>query len=257
MNKPTLSIDAKKLSEIMTMVYNIALGMLHNEHDAEDASQEILEIVCKKVEMFRGESKLETWVYRIAHNHLLRFKKRYFKEEPTFEDFEEDINNTPEKESIPGLTRSEEKIYIEEIKTGCTKATLQCLSPENRFIFILGSLFCFSSPHAAEICGISEEAYRQRFSRIHKKMRNFMKGNCGLINKDAKCKCKRRISTAIQKGRIDPTRKKSSDLCIKDYVKQMNELDEISQLFRTNPWFDKSEKFRHQLKEQYSLFGVE
>jgi DNA-directed RNA polymerase specialized sigma24 family protein len=47
-------------------VYGLALRMLWNREDAEDATQEILVRAVTRLAQFDFRSKLKTWVYRIA-----------------------------------------------------------------------------------------------------------------------------------------------------------------------------------------------
>src|SRR5262245_2406687 len=56
-------------------VYGLALRMLWNREDAEDATQEILVRTVTRLAQFDFRSKLKTWVYRIAVNYILDVKK--------------------------------------------------------------------------------------------------------------------------------------------------------------------------------------
>ncbi|MEI8049429.1 MAG: sigma-70 family RNA polymerase sigma factor [Bacteroidota bacterium] len=47
-------------------VYNTALGLMQNPEDAEDIAQEVFTEVFQSIQKFRGQSKLSTWIYRIA-----------------------------------------------------------------------------------------------------------------------------------------------------------------------------------------------
>ena len=61
------------------MIYNTALGILQNEEDAADVTQETFIQVFESVVSFKGDSKFSTWVYRIAVSKsldLIRKKKR-------------------------------------------------------------------------------------------------------------------------------------------------------------------------------------
>jgi RNA polymerase sigma factor (sigma-70 family) len=64
-------------------VYNTALGILQNAEDAEDVAQEVFIQVYKSIHHFKGESKLSTWLYRIATTRALdqirsrKSKKRF------------------------------------------------------------------------------------------------------------------------------------------------------------------------------------
>ena len=57
--------------KIQDKIYGLALRMLYNPSDAEDASQEILLKIITHLGTFRGESAFTTWMYRVAVNHLL------------------------------------------------------------------------------------------------------------------------------------------------------------------------------------------
>ncbi len=57
-------------------VYNIALGYLQNEKDAEEVTQDVFITVYSKLSTFKGKSKLSTWLYRITVNTSLNFLKK-------------------------------------------------------------------------------------------------------------------------------------------------------------------------------------
>lgn len=59
-------------------VYNTVIGIVQNAEDAEDVTQEVFIQVYKSIGTFKGESKLSTWLYRIATTRsldLLRSRK--------------------------------------------------------------------------------------------------------------------------------------------------------------------------------------
>jgi RNA polymerase sigma-70 factor, ECF subfamily len=57
-------------------VYSTAYRMLSNRADAEDCTQDIFVKVFKKLKSFRGDSAVSTWIYRIAVNACLDFRRR-------------------------------------------------------------------------------------------------------------------------------------------------------------------------------------
>jgi RNA polymerase sigma-70 factor (ECF subfamily) len=65
------------------MVLNCTFKFLRNKESAEDITQEVFIEVYESIHSFRGDSKLSTWIYRIAVtkslNHLksLKRKKRF------------------------------------------------------------------------------------------------------------------------------------------------------------------------------------
>ena len=54
-------------------VYNLACRLSGNQSDGEDLLQEIFVLVFRKLESFKGEAALGTWIYRLATNHCLDF----------------------------------------------------------------------------------------------------------------------------------------------------------------------------------------
>lgn len=50
-------------------VFNVVFHILNDRAEAEDVAQEVFITVFKHIDGFRGESKLSTWMYRIATNH--------------------------------------------------------------------------------------------------------------------------------------------------------------------------------------------
>lgn len=60
-------------------VYNVVLGMLQNQQDAEEITQDVFIEVYRKASAFKGDSSISTWLYRIAVNKSidhLRSKQR-------------------------------------------------------------------------------------------------------------------------------------------------------------------------------------
>jgi RNA polymerase sigma-70 factor, ECF subfamily len=58
-------------------VYSLCLRMTGNVAEAEDLTQDIFIQVFRKLETFRGDSALSTWIYRVAVNTaLMHFRKK-------------------------------------------------------------------------------------------------------------------------------------------------------------------------------------
>ena len=174
---------------VQDLVFNLSLRMLGTFPDAEDASQDILLKVMTHLSSFKKESAFSTWVFAIAVNHLKNYKKHMFARYPlSFDDYGNDILHANIQE-VPDLTQNVEKaILAEELKLSCTNVMLQCLDTESRCIFILGTMFQLDSRIAGDILGITPEAYRQRLSRVRKKMADFLKEYCSEYGKGP-CHC--------------------------------------------------------------------
>jgi len=68
-------VDFKKFYEkYKELVFNLALNYTANKEDAEEIAQDFFVTIFKKLESFRYESKIETWIYRITINKSLARK---------------------------------------------------------------------------------------------------------------------------------------------------------------------------------------
>lgn len=242
------------LTGVQDLVFNLSLRMLGTIHDAEDASQEILIRVMTNLASFRGESAFTTWVFRIAVNHLKNYKKSMFAQHPlSFEYYGEDIVSGKEKD-IPDLTMGVDRNLLEqELKLSCTNVMLQCLDTDSRCIYILGTMFRVDSRLAAEILEISPEAYRQRLSRIKKKMAGFLDEYCGLSGKGV-CSCSKRISYAIATHRVNPEKPEYTSLeenteFLQGCKTAMEEIDDRSLVFSSLPAYRTTRAARQYLNE--------
>ena len=223
------------LAGVQDLVFNLSLRMLGTFHDAEDASQDILLKIMTHLSSFKGDSAFTTWVFRIAVNHLKDYKKHMFAQFPlSFGFYGDDIRNG-KIQDVPDLTQDVEKaILAEELKLSCTNVMLQCLDPESRCVFILGTMFRVDSRIAGDILGITPEAYRQRLSRVRKKMAEFLSEYCGEYG-NGTCRCANRVNYAVQNHRISPAQLAFTTAVptetMVDVKEAMEDIDDLSQKF--------------------------
>lgn len=109
-------------------IFFLAIKMLKNYEDAEDATQEIFMKAYQNIDKFRQESRLFTWLYRIALNHIYNFsnKKRNVKNlNEKNQDFYIRTNETPEK-----------VLYEKELYNKLNEI-IEELSPKQKEVFLL------------------------------------------------------------------------------------------------------------------------
>jgi RNA polymerase sigma factor (sigma-70 family) len=240
--------DAPALEDLIIAVkddvYNLSIRMLWHPQDAEDASQEILLKVVTHLRTFRGESAFSTWVHRIATNHLLNVRKsRVEREALTFERFGEQLADGLDEVAAPEAAGPDQALLEEEVRIGCTQGMLLCLDRDDRIAYVLGDVFGMQSEDAAEVLGITPAAFRKRLSRARERLREFMRGHCGLISVEAACRCHRRVRRAVEIGRVAPERLLFAgqivgprpSLPVIEQVGEMEELHDIAEVFRSHP----------------------
>ena len=243
------------ISGVQDIVFNLSLRMLGTFADAEDATQDILLKMITHLSSFKGDSTFTTWVFSIAVNHLKNYKKHMFaRYAPSFEYYGDDIENG-KIEDVPDLTQNVEKdILAEELKMSCTNVMLQCLDTESRCIFILGTMFKVDSRIAGDILDMTPEAYRQRLSRIRRKMADFLGQYCGEYG-GGRCKCKDRVNYAIQNHRINPLKldyMAATEIPVQtmiDVKNAMEDIDDLSQVFSFCKPYQSPERTRGLIKE--------
>ncbi len=251
--------DKKALETLVTsvrdLVFNLSLRMLGTFADAEDATQDILLKMITRLSTFRGDSTFTTWVFSIAANHLKNYKKHMFARYPlSFEYYGDDIENG-NIQDVPDLTQNvEQELLAEELKMSCTNVMLQCLDPESRCIFILGTMFKLDSRIAGNILDMTPEAYRQRLSRIRKKMADFLGQYCGEYG-SGRCRCRDRINYAINNHRISPQQldfTTAVEIPIQtmiDVKNAMEEIDDLSQVFSFCKSYQSPERITQLMQE--------
>lgn len=233
---------------VQDLIFNLSLRMLGSFTDAEDASQDITLKIITHLSSFKKESSFSTWVFRIATNYLINYKKHMFAKYPlSFEYYGDDIENGNVRD-IPDLTQEVDKaILAEELKMSCTNVMLQCLDMESRCIFILGTMFRIDSRIAGEILDMTPEAYRQKLSRIRRKVAEFLEQYCGEYGSGT-CRCSERLNYAIQNHRLNPrqldytsaveTRKET----MVNFINTMEDIDQMALKFSFCKTYESPEK---------------
>ncbi len=246
-------------------VFNVALRMLFQHQDAEDATQEILIKVLKGLPSFRGESKFTTWLYRIAANHLLNVKKAKWAASEavcSFTDAAAGLRRVPDLDPPdPATIPVPFEILVEEVKVSCVMGTLLCLDGRQRLVFILGTVFGVSDAVGAEIVGVTPVNFRQLLSRARRDLYEYLRGNCSLIEPGSSCRCARKTRAYLQAGFVDARNlrftsghlRRIRDL-VDEQAEQIREAYEkvADEVFRGHPFYESSaqvEKLRGALKE--------
>lgn len=154
-------------------VYNTALGVVQNAEDAEDVAQEVFIQVYRSIHQFKGESKLSTWLYRIATTRALdllrskKSKKRFGLLQRLFGDDNEPVYDVPDF-NHPGviLDRKENAAKL-------WKAVKQL--PENqKAAFVLHKLEDLSYQQVSEVLNTTVPAIESLMHRAKQNLRKIL-----------------------------------------------------------------------------------
>jgi RNA polymerase sigma factor (sigma-70 family) len=218
-------------------VYGLALRMLWNHEDAEDATQEILVRVVTRLSQFGFRSRLKTWVYRLAVNYILDLKKSPIERQHlSFDAFAESL---AAGHVAASATNTEQSMLIDEVKVGCSLAMLQCLDRPHRIAFVLGAIMEMSGPEAAEVLEIDPALFRKRLQLAREAVIAFTRSHCGLVSDAASCQCHRRVSS-LATAAFDETqplhfgRRSTSFQEARALVRQVDDARSALALYRTS-----------------------
>jgi len=244
--KKSVAGDKKALEElvknIQDLIYNLAIRMLWHPDDAKDATQDILIKVITNLSSFEHKSAFKTWVYRLASNNLINFKKKNFKNSISFDQYELQLNQGFSDSINYTNNSAEQNLLIQEAKIGCSNAMLQCLSHENRLAYILGEILEFNSTEGSIVLDITPESFRKRLSRAKKSLHSFLNKNCGIVNIENSCRCHRKVDNSIKEGLIQPDNllftKNTKNKTLINSIQSIQ--DEVS-LYQTNPEYNTPE----------------
>jgi RNA polymerase sigma factor (sigma-70 family) len=177
-------------------LYGLALRMLWNREDAEDATQEILVRIVTRLSQFNFQSRVKTWAYRIAVNYILDTKKSAIERlHLSFDRFAEDLVGGLDPVSADD---AEQSLLIDEVKVGCSLAMLQCLDRPHRLAYVLGEIMELSGPEAAEVLEVAPALFRKRLQIARQTILEFTRAHCGLVSDVAPCRCHRRVSATAK-----------------------------------------------------------
>ena len=148
-------------------VYNLALKLLKNREDAQDAAQDAFLKAWINLKSYRGESKFSAWLYRLTYNTCLDLLRKAKKGEVislTTDDEEEKVSDIRDDAISP----EERTIKKEEQKT--VREAVEALPEEYRQIIIMREFTGLSYSEIANAMGISEGTVKSRLARARQRL---------------------------------------------------------------------------------------
>jgi RNA polymerase sigma-70 factor, ECF subfamily len=152
--------------------------------DAEDLTQEVFVKVDQALKTFRGESKLSTWIYRIATNAALdKLRSPSFRQTGQKSLSEESIvEGNAEIEDRDAWTGEEvpsvETSLIRKEMNKCIRGIVESLPENYRTVVVLSELEGFKDDEIAEILGVSIHAAKIRLHRARARLKKELEIHC-------------------------------------------------------------------------------
>lgn len=142
-------------------VLRFARAVCHSEQDAEDATQEALLILYRKVGTLRAPAALAGWMYRIVRNECLRriaAGRRWRHESIDVAD------------QLPGVQSTEDEV-VRRLASERIAVLVAQLPDDQRHVLLLRDAYGFSGTHVAAHLGLSIPAMKSRLHRARAAVR--------------------------------------------------------------------------------------
>lgn len=149
-------------------VHAFVLRSVRRREDAEDIVQETFCRAWKSIGKFRGDSRLTTWLFRIAANLCADFGRSSAGRTAVASDLGIDSEAIAEEKGL------ESDIAEETVLRQIVNAALDQLNVENRMIVVLCDVNGFSCGEAAKVLGCSVVSARVRLCRARKRLRGIL-----------------------------------------------------------------------------------
>jgi RNA polymerase sigma-70 factor, ECF subfamily len=161
------------------------LARLMGPNEAEDMAQVVFAKVSRGLASFKGQSKLSTWVYRIATNTAIdRLRSSAHSQasgRTSLEDSAEVANNTPTITQAD--TATDQKVIRKEMSE-CVREYVDRLPPDHRTVLILKELEGFKNREIADILDISLENAKVRLNRARARLKLELDDGCDFYHND-------------------------------------------------------------------------
>jgi len=143
-------------------IYNFSFKVCRDRDKAEHIMQETFFSMIKSLHQFDGNSKLSTWLYRIVSNHCLMLARK--DKTRTFVSIDNDDELYEDKYTADWSSIPNQNLENEELKR-ILDESIDKLSPEYRFVFLLRDVEGLSTEETAELTELSVPAVKSRLHR--------------------------------------------------------------------------------------------
>jgi RNA polymerase sigma-70 factor (ECF subfamily) len=162
-------------------VYSLLARMLGNREEAKDVAQDVFLTVFKNIDSFRGDSKLSTWLYRVAINHcknkIKYLDRRSTKKHDVIDDAREgDVSDGGVVGGRPA--RPDEAAQGNELERAVRKA-LATLDEEHRELIVLRDLEGLAYEEIVTITGLPDGTVKSRLHRARAALKDAIERGVG------------------------------------------------------------------------------
>jgi RNA polymerase sigma-70 factor (ECF subfamily) len=160
------------LEKYQQRVLAIAFDVVKSREDAEDVAQETFVKAYLSLPDFKGESSFYTWLYRIAYNMAIDFRRRSNRRGGAAVEFDESRVEGVADESLTLQNRfgTPHELMIRKEESQQIQKVLAELSEEHRAVVTLREIDGMSYEEIAEVIGVSKGTVMSRLHYARKRL---------------------------------------------------------------------------------------
>jgi RNA polymerase sigma-70 factor (ECF subfamily) len=147
-------------------VYQLAFRYLRNREDAEEVAQDVLLKVYQKIEAFRGDAALSSWIYRITFNAAMSRLRELKQHLPNAVEkaTDEETGQTLRREVVDWSPLADEETLRAEMRQALVRA-LKGMPVLYRAPVILRDVQGLSTEEASAVLHVKEQTLKSRLHR--------------------------------------------------------------------------------------------
>ncbi len=170
------NVDAfeELIKDYKKSAYNIALRVLRNVEDAEDASQEALIKVFKNIQNFNMQSTFKVWMYRIVVNTCLDFKRKKMINAVSIDESIDLGGNSEIKREIADDSGNPDALVEKKYTNKLVNDAVNKLDDDYKTIIVLRDIQGFAYSEIAEILSCNLGTVKSRLSRARKSLKEIL-----------------------------------------------------------------------------------
>ncbi len=151
-------------------IYGLTYNMTSNREDAEDLTQEVFVKAFQALPRFKGKSSFYTWIYRIAVNKTINYrKKRNRKRALSLDQFDQEIKTDEVYDDLTSKGSPLRNVSLTELQKKMNEALLT-LSEKHRTVVVLHDMQGIPHEEIAKMVGASVGTIRSRLFYARRQM---------------------------------------------------------------------------------------
>ena len=154
--------------------YNIALRIMRNVEDAEDASQEALIKIFKNISSFNMESTFKVWMYRIIVNTCIDFKRRKNISTVSIDETMDLGSGREVQREISDESYNPDALIERNYSTQLVNDAINALEDDFKTIIILRDIKGFTYDEISQILSCNLGTVKSRLSRARKRLKELL-----------------------------------------------------------------------------------